>query len=153
MAVLSRLCVALAVCSTSVPGRADEQKPAPVYTNADLDRVRPFRDETGVASKPAVTPTPVSTEAAPQAPGRGEAYWRREAERVRERLEALADQVEALSARVEERRRRPGVRPLTDPQVTGWQARIQSLQARRRALEERLLDRARRDGALPGWLR
>ncbi len=32
--------------------------PARVYTNADLDRVRPFRDQTGVRSVPAVAPDP-----------------------------------------------------------------------------------------------
>jgi hypothetical protein len=143
--VLPRRGVALVVCSLCLSARADEKKPVPVYTNADLERVRPYRDDTGVASRPAVASVPTA-EAESRPTGRGEAYWRREAARVRQRLEALAEQEEA-------RRQRPGVRSFTDPQVVRWQARIQGLQARRRALEEALLDRARRDGALPGWLR
>ena len=58
---------------------------------------RPFRDETGVRSVPAGAPgrrAPTGPLDAPaprvDARGRGEAYWRREAERVRERVRALA---------------------------------------------------------------
>src|SRR3954470_6802110 len=38
-----------------------EKKPVPVYTNEDLDRVAPHRDETGVNSQPAAPPPPERT--------------------------------------------------------------------------------------------
>ena len=127
------------------------RKTTPTYTNADLDRVRGFRDQTGVTSRPAVSP---SEEAPPaSALDRKEQYWRRQAERLRDRLRPLQDQMDGLRGRIEERRRLPGVRPYTDSTVRGWERKIESLQDRARELESRLEERARREGALPGWLR
>ena len=45
------------------------------------------------------------------------------------------------------------MRPYSDPQVEALQERILALEARIRELESSLEDRARREGALPGWLR
>src|SRR5262245_31925259 len=44
-------------------GAAEEaKKPVRVYTNEDLDRLSPYRDQTGVFSEPAAeTPRPAST--------------------------------------------------------------------------------------------
>ena len=63
--------------------------PARVYTNDDLDRVRPFRDEWGAASVPAVAPRERESGEAVASPRgardsggpstRDEAYWRRRA--------------------------------------------------------------------------
>jgi hypothetical protein len=160
---------------------------APVYTNDDLERVRPLRAQTGVASQPAfasgagacrigrgagrgrsrraqagacadgegagtgVEPSPAAAGRA--AGARGEAYWRREAERVRDKLRVWRQQIEDLELRIADRRRKPGVRPYSDPQIIGWQRRAEALRARMRELEGDLDDRARRERALPGWLR
>jgi uncharacterized coiled-coil protein SlyX len=142
--------------------------PTRVYTNDDLDRVRPYRDEIGARSVPAnpdSSEKPAtglrSTRANGKARDRGEAYWRREAARVRERLRTLADQAEALRSRMaehQERKRRQPLRPHgsrasgTDP-VRALEARIAAIERRMRELEEDLAERARRAGALPGWLR
>ena len=49
--------VCLALLAGPAIAGATEGKPAvPVYTNEDLERVHPFRDETGVASVPAFPP-------------------------------------------------------------------------------------------------
>ena len=77
---------------------AAARPPARVYTNEDLDRVRPFRDEVGGRSVPAVAPGEDSSEArgarrekrdgGSSARSHDEAWWRAEARRVRERVVA-----------------------------------------------------------------
>lgn len=152
------------------------------YTNDDLERIRPLRGETGVDSHPAFArdagacavrgggrrsrrPAPAAACATGENAGadatraqrgtaaRGEAYWRREAERVRDKLRVWRQQAEDLELKTAERRRKPGVRPYTDPQIVGWERRADALRARMRELEGDLDDRARRERALPGWLR
>jgi hypothetical protein len=147
------LVVCLALCLPA-GGRAEtpRKKPVPVYTNDDLDRVSPLRDQTGGTSEPAVRPAPAPKETRPSS-GRGEEYWRREAERVRDRVEPLRARARALRQRVEDRRRKPGVRPYSDSQIETWQREAQEVEARIRELEDRFEERSRREGALPGWLR
>jgi hypothetical protein len=127
-------------------------RPARVYTNDDLDRVAPRRGETGVLSTASPVP-PAAAAEKPAARERGEPYWRRQAERVRDRADALRERARDLRLRIEERRRKPGVRPYSDPQVEALQQRLAALEARIRELESTFEDRARREGALPGWLR
>ncbi len=149
--------------------------PARVYTNEDLDRVHALRDETGVSSVPAVAPGRDAesgpragrrdTSRADAARGRGEAYWRRQAETNREKVRRLLDQAEELRSRIvreEDRRFRtsrstrrssPGSGVVRDDRIATLQAKLAVLERRAREAEEDLADRARRDGALPGWLR
>ena len=143
----------LSLCVLAQPALAEDPKPrGPVYTNADLDRVSPGRGDTGVLSTPSASPGPDTPARTPDAPGR-ETYWRREAERLRDRLEPLQERARELRLRIEERRRKQGVRPLSDPQLQAWQARLEALTARIEGLQSRFEERARRAGALPGWLR
>jgi len=145
------------LCALALPARAGQ---SPSYTNEDLDRVAPFRGETGVDSTPAFRPV-ASTEQASSARGgstrrtavQGEDYWRREAQRVRERQRRFDDQLEALRRTLEKRRAHPGAMPHSDSQVRESERRIAELQRRRAELESDLDDRARRARALPGWLR
>jgi hypothetical protein len=128
----------------------------PVYTDTDLARVSDRRAQTGGSSSPAAlsgAPAERSRPAAAEPARRGEAYWRSQADKTRERVLRLHDRLEALRVRVDQRRRTPGVRPYSDPQVRTLTEETARLQARVRDLEDDLLDRARRDGALPGWLR
>ena len=138
---------------------ADEKQEVRNYTNDDLDRVRPRRDETGVNSSPAPTGLRPAVAGAP-APGRGvkgaqssEAYWRKEAERQRVRMDVFRREAAALEQKLAERQRKPGVRPYSDPEIERYRASLSELHARAREVEARFLDRARREGALPGWLR
>jgi hypothetical protein len=155
------VCLAFLV-RPAIAKQAEGKKPAvPVYTNEDLERVRPFRDETGVASVPAFPPEQRDPDrAGAVARGRSadrhsEAYWRAEAERVRERLRKLEDQAEDLRRRIGAARSEPwsSRRRRTAPDTRAWQTRLAAVEERRRQIEADLLDRARRDGALPGWLR
>jgi hypothetical protein len=132
-------------------GAAEKGRPVPVYTNDDLERVSPVRGQTGVLSTPAERAAQVQVPG--PARGRGEEYWRREARRLRERLDPLRQKAEDLRARVADRRSKPGVRPYTDPQVQAAERRLRALEERIRGLESELEDRARREGALPGWFR
>jgi hypothetical protein len=133
-----------------------------VYTNEDLDRVHRFRDQTGVQSVPVEPPETAPARPAGGKPSkeRGEEYWRREASRVRDKVQALQVQAAGLRAQIAERaaeerrflsRRRSsgggGVSPAT------LRAKLTALERRMARLEDELLDRARRAGALPGWLR
>jgi len=159
------LAVLLVVQAESAPADAgapaETKPPVRVYTNDDLDRVHPYRHQTGVASEPAFAPAPPGRsrsrpDRAPRASG--EEYWRKEAARVRERvakLSAEADELRATLAENEARRReeptgRGRSAASSDLRV---KARIAGLERRIRLLEDELQDRARRQGALPGWLR
>ena len=137
-----------------------------VYTNADLERIHPLAGQTGGSSTPAATAEEdAAAERETASRGQGEAYWRREAAAVRERVRALEERAAGLRTRIAERERD------TEPVVYGRRQRssssspsgsssIASLRASLAAVERRiqkaeddLADRARREGALPGWLR
>jgi hypothetical protein len=151
-----------------IPAGAPEDTPpgspaTRVYTNEDLERVHRFRDQTGVHSVPAEAPGADSAEPPKQAPsrGKGEEYWRREASRVRDRVLALEGQAAGLRAQIAERARERGRSLSGRRRASGsgasseatLQAKLGALERRMRRAEDDLLDRARRDGALPGWLR
>ncbi|OFV89420.1 MAG: hypothetical protein A2V74_08240 [Acidobacteria bacterium RBG_16_70_10] len=153
----------LGLCpSADTPGREPSpapppspRRPVPLYTNEDLERVHPLRDETGVNSTPA-TPPASATGPASRPLSRGESFWRREAARVRARIRALADDAETVRHKLEERReeRRRFLRPRgSGVSEATLLARLEALQRRMRELETDLEERARRDRALPGWLR
>lgn len=145
---------------------AAEEKAAPprpkarVYTNEDLDRVHPFAAETGGSSIPAVE----AEDAKPTRPapagrkGKGEEHWRGEAARVREKLRALEQRAAELRSQIAERssqsevfgrRRSSGGKT----SVASLQASLTAVERRAQRTQEDLEERARRDGALPGWLR
>jgi hypothetical protein len=150
--------VSVALLASSANPDEPPRKPVRVYTNEDLDRVHRDRDETGVASVPAAAPPSGATDPHPRtrsgAHPHGEAYWRAEAARVRARVDALDAQAEALRLQIaaaaepwSTRRRRPA------ESTRASEARLAAIEERGRRLEADLLDRARREGALPGWLR
>jgi predicted RNase H-like nuclease (RuvC/YqgF family) len=146
----------------------ERRDPVPAYTNEDLERVRPFRDQTGVASKPDLDAAGNERAGTPRqklggdgvAARRGrhsaesdEEKWRYQAERLRAKLQPLRDKAADLREQIEERRRQPGVRPYTDPKIVADQRRLAVLEQRIRDSESAFEDRARRQGALPGWIR
>lgn len=131
------------------PCPEDEKKAVPLYTNEDLRRFSQRREATAPAS-PVASASPAPD---PSARSRGEAYWRREAQRLRDRLLPLRSSVEDLRLKIEERRQAAGGRSPSDPRLRAWERRLRSLEDRIQEWESRLEDRARREGALPGWLR
>jgi hypothetical protein len=139
------------------PLAAAEEKPR-VYTNEDLERVAPYRGQTGALSQPAAPPeTPrgrsPEKNASRRDASRDEAYWRGQADRTAEQVRKLREQAASLAERVEELRRQPGVLPYSDPRIVSLEERRRGVDSRAREAELRLEERARRAGALPGWLR
>ncbi len=159
-----------AACAPALADEAPRPTARPavrVYTNDDLDRIHPFAGQTGGNSVPA-GPAGDDPDAAPEAAsrGQGEAYWRREAAAVRERVRGLEERAAELRTRIAERERAPrpetifGGRRRASSGASSGSASIASLQSSLAAVERRmrraqddLEDRARRAGALPGWLR
>ena len=89
----------------------------------------------------------------PRPTGRGEAYWRREAERLQDRLEPLAERAGRLRTRLAQLESgRPNAAPAMPrpAQLTGGVGSNGSAHAPPGGAFD---DRARREGALPGWLR
>jgi hypothetical protein len=153
---------------TAIAGGADEaartpaRPPVRVYTNADLERVHPFAAQTGgslVPAAPADQDPAGERETASR--GRGESYWRREAAAVRERLHALEEQAAGLRTRIAERelnkqelvyggRRRSSSGSAS---IASLLSSLAAVERRMQRTQEDLEERARRDRALPGWLR
>lgn len=161
-ASVSPACAALAAhASGGAPTRpAQSRGPARVYTNADLDRIHPFAAQTGGFSTPAAaTDAAGAAEAEARPRGRGERYWRDEAARVRERVRSLEERAAGLRVRIAELSRETpvyGRKGGSSPKTGGAASLLASLAAlerRSRATQTDLEERARRDGALPGWLR
>lgn len=150
--VVAFLCAG-APARTSPGGDEKKKEEVPAYTDEDLRRVSPLRDQTGGGMERAPSPPAEKSAAADGRTGQGEAYWRRQAERLRDRLQPLRERVDDLRAQIEERRRHSGVRPYSDPGIESLQRRIIGMEERIREAEDRLHERARRDGAMPGWLR
>ena len=150
--------LSLLVLALGTAGGAEEKKPVPVYTNDDLDRIAPFRDQTGVnaAAAPQTAAAPRRADSA--SAGKAEAYWRREAEKVRARQQRGRARIDSLRSRLVAAEARSGprsgeARARTAVQVEAWRADIEALEAQLREEDARFADRARRARALPGWLR
>jgi hypothetical protein len=142
--------------SPALPADPPEKQAVPTYTNEDLARVAPYRHQTGALSEPAASFSEAgagSRDAADDHRAQQERYWRREAQKLRNRLRPVREQVDDLRLRIEERRRQPGVRPFTDPTILAWERKLESLTRKIRDWERRFEQRARRARALPGWLR
>ena len=145
------LCLGLALPWTTLAKAGD----VPSYDNDDLRRVSPRRGETGVASQPpAASPAPRKPAAVEE---RGETFWRHEAEKVEEQLGRLREQAAALrlrieaAARRESAKRRPGLSSGDGTEL--MRERLRMIEDQIREREARFEERARREGALPGWLR
>src|SRR6187402_3301273 len=83
---------------------SEEKKPVPVYTNEDLDRISPHRDETGVNSRvTAAVPRAASARAADDGRARSEAYWRKQADSLHVRLQRARERIDDLRARIAEK--------------------------------------------------
>jgi hypothetical protein len=150
-----KLACCVVVCvAAAVPAAAADEKPSTrVYTNEDLERVRDRRGETGVASEVAPVPQAPEPRRAESSTARGERYWRQETERERRRLAPLQERLLALEQRLVEKRNAPTPRSGIKPPTDGLEAQIGALRQRMREQQSRFEDRARREGALPGWLR
>jgi hypothetical protein len=157
--LLALVCAA-PVLQAQEPKASAPRPPARLYTNADLDRVHPHAAEIGGRSIPAHTPdsAPPAEARETRARAKGEAYWRAEAARVRERLRGFDERAARLRARIAERSKEVelfGKRRAASgaSQNESLRAQLAALERRARATLDDLEERARREGALPGWLR
>lgn len=162
---LGRLLLLLAAGAAS----SEEKKPVPVYTNEDLDRISPHRDETGVNSRVTVAvPRPASARASDDGRARSEAYWRKQADSLHVRLQRARERIDDLRARIAEKEAkaadesfRSGSRrgrsrassAASDASLEAMRRQLAAMEDRVRDEETRFEERARREGALPGWLR
>lgn len=158
MPTTTRWILAAALLCAGQPARAEIGKSdVPLYTDDDLRRVSPLRDQTGGGMEPpAAVPPAERAGRAKDGADKGadkEEYWRREADRLRARLEPLRERAALVRSQIEDRRRAPGVRPYSDARVESLQRRLADLEARIHEAEDRLHERARRAGAWPSWLR
>ena len=159
--------LSLLVLALGTAEGAEEKKQVPVYTNDDLDRIAPLRDQTGVSSTGAPVaaslPSGKSGRAgtAPKADdfaAKSEAYWRREADKLRARQQRARAKIETLRSRMAAAENQSGprsgeARARGAAQAETWRGQIAALEAQLREEDAQFADRARRAGALPGWLR
>lgn len=150
--------------------RADEpRRPTPSYSDADLARyaaTRPptaepeaaatsARPEPGQRRRPARADAADDLDREASQRASDERYWRREAEQARDRARKYEDQATTLEAQVVEqrqssRRSRSGA---AAPQVASLERRARLARERAREILDAFEERARRAGALPGWIR
>ena len=141
---------------TAVPG---ERR---VFTNADLERIAACRpqpgpppgvesDETGKPKRPRAesrsgSPDRPPTEAL-------EADWRARWRSIDQKVRRLRREARDLRVEAEALPRDPKKRPTGRKSAEFLTSRAQVLEAEARELEDEFQAQARREGALPGWLR
>jgi hypothetical protein len=91
----------------------------------------------------------------PQDIAKKRAYWQKEKEKHRHELARLEARIRRTKWRLAERkaRRRPGERLRDDPAESALEETLMAMEEERRKLIAEFLERGRRAGALPGWLR
>jgi hypothetical protein len=123
------------------------------FDDDDLERYRRARSkETAQPVPPPAAPTPA---AAPRDLTREKAHWRKEAEQHQREVARIEANRRRLEWRLNEKRSRRRSRNwiTEDPAIPLLEDSIRALTEERQLLEERFRERARKEGALPGWLR
>ena len=126
-------------------------KPVRSFGDDDLER---YRRRRAPESPPAAVSTPRSLD--PQRDlTRERVYWRKEAHQHEREVARIEASLRRLEWRLNEKRSRRRSREwLTeDPTIGLLEDSIGALTEERRRLEERFRERARKEGALPGWIR
>ncbi len=131
------------------------------FTNADLEQISACRYQTGVESQ-GDTPKPQSKgvtrpnrAGADDDPGddRAEADWRARWRSVDQRARKLRREAHELRQEAAEAPTDPKKQPKGRRSPSLLLSRALSLEAEARELEDEFQERARREGARPGWLR
>jgi hypothetical protein len=126
-------------------------KPARSFGDDDLERYRRGR---APESPPVVLPAPRSLNP-PKDLTREKAYWRKEAHQHEREVAKIEASVRRLEWRLNEKRTRRRSRDWVteDPAIGLLEDSIRALREERERLEEGFRERARKEGALPGWIR
>jgi hypothetical protein len=141
-----------------VQGSLSERR---VFTNADLDRMAACRYQTGAQSEVGLDPperaSPRRGTKAP-APDAGrvdpaEADWRAQWRAIDQKALRLRREARELRQEAGEAPRNPKKAPAGRRSPALLISRALRLEAEAKELEDEFQDRARREGALPGWLR
>jgi hypothetical protein len=125
-------------------------KPIQVYTNRDLE---PYQS----AESPPSPPLRGERRQAP--PGRDlnkeRKYWQKEKEKHQRDIARLDARIRRLEWRLADRRarKRPGERLREDPAEKALEESLKSMMAEKSRVIEGFLERGRKGGAFPGWLR
>lgn len=121
-----------------------------VYTNQDLDSYQRARSP----SSP-----PLHSKRRPAPPMRDlnkeRKYWQKEKEKHQRDIARLDARIRRLERRLADRRarKRPGERLREDPAEKALEESLKSMTAEKRRVIEGFLERGRKAGAFPGWLR
>jgi len=126
-------------------------KPARSFGDEDLERYRRGR---APESPPAVLPAPRSLDP-PKDLTWEKTYWRKEARQHEREVAKIEASVRRLEWRLNEKRTRKRSRDWVteDPAIGLLEDSIRALREERQRLEEGFRERARKEGALPGWIR
>ena len=128
-------------------------KPARSFSDDDLERYRRRgRAPDAVPTTPTAAPPPV---AAPRDLTRERVHWRKEAQQHQREVAKIEANLRRLEWRLNEKRsqRRSRQWLTEDPTIGLLEDSIRALSEQRRRLEEKFRERARKEGALPGWVR
>jgi hypothetical protein len=133
------------------------------FTNADLERMAACRYQTGAesrsqtATREADAPRdrrPTRAKAAESAgPYAAEEDWRAQWRAIDQKTRRLRREAQELRQEAGDAPREPRKRPTGRRSPSLLNAKALALEAEARELEDEFQDRARRAGALPGWLR
>ena len=126
-------------------------KPARSFSDDDLERYRRGRAPDSVPTTPTAAPPPVAARDLT----RERVSWRKEAQQHQREVAKIEAKLRRLEWRLNEKRSRRRSREwLTeDPAIGLLEDSIRALSEERRRLEEGFRERARKEGALPGWVR
>lgn len=136
-----------------------------VYTNADLERLSACRYQTGVLSRTTAEPPEAPSASRKGVAGSGstlkpradretsEADWRAQWQSVDQKARKLRREAAELRQEAVEIPRDRKKQPVGRRSPSLLLARARSLEADAKELEDEFQERARREGALPGWLR
>jgi hypothetical protein len=128
-------------------------RPVRSFGEADLERYHRERPPDSLAVTIPEAPAPVL--GAPRDLTRERVLWRKEAQQHQRELAKIDASLRRLQWRLNEKRaKRRGRDWLTeDPSIGLLEDSIRALTEERKDLEQRFRERARKDGALPGWIR
>lgn len=134
----------------------------PIYTNADLERFRHGSQATGSPrgagfhqAEQKRRPRRSAAVRDSQSLTKARAFWQKERRRHERDLSRLDAQIRRLEWRLAERiaKKKNGERLARDPTLELIEESLEALGEERRRLEQEFLERGRKAGALPGWLR
>ena len=162
---LLTLSMAIALASPQVacplpPGSLSEKR---VFTNADLELMAACRYQTGAQSEVGTAPTATAQKPqrrpaagaviAPRRTDAAEADWRAQWRSVDQKARRLRREARELRQEAGEAPRDPKKRPTGRRSPSLLIARALALESEAGDLEADFQEGARREGALPGWLR